>query len=79
MGNQSFIEMQLEWFTVEEAAYYLRVSKRTIYKWTKDGRLPFYLIGTHRHRRYRKDDLDNVPRLVEKSLNSKLSTTRSVL
>ena len=78
MGKaQSSTEMPLEWFTVEEAAYYLRVSKRTIYKWTKDGRLHFYLIGNHRHRRYRKDDLDKVPRRVEKSYNSKTSTGRA--
>jgi len=56
------MEMPLEWFTVGEAARYLRVSKRTIYKWSSDGRLPAYLIGNSRHRRYRKDDLDKVPR-----------------
>jgi excisionase family DNA binding protein len=51
-----------EWFTVEEAADYLRVSKRTIYKLTKDGRLPAFRIGLERHRRFRKEDLDKVPR-----------------
>jgi len=51
-----------EWFTVEEAAEYLRVSKRTIYKLTKDGRLPAFRIGQERHRRFRKEDLDKVPR-----------------
>ena len=34
-----------EWFTVEEAAEYLRVSKRTIYKLTEEGRLPAFRIG----------------------------------
>jgi len=29
-----------EWFTVEEAAEYLCVSKRTIYKLSAEGRLP---------------------------------------
>ena len=51
-----------EWFTVEEAAEYLCVSKRTIYKLTSDGRLPAYRIGQERHRRFRKGDLDKVPR-----------------
>ena len=51
-----------EWFTVEEAAENLRVSKRTIYKLTKDGRLPAFRIGQERHRRFRKEDLDKVPR-----------------
>ena len=51
-----------EWFTVEEAAQYLCVSKRTIYKLTKEGRLPAFRIGRERHRRFRKEDLDAVPR-----------------
>jgi excisionase family DNA binding protein len=49
------------WFTVEEAAEYLCISKRTIYKLTKEGRLPAFLIGKERHRRFRKEDLDKVP------------------
>ena len=53
-----------EWFTVEEAAEYLRVSKRTIYKLTEEGRLPAFRIGQERHRRFRKEDLDQVPRLA---------------
>ena len=51
-----------EWFTVEESAQYLSVSKRTIYKLTKEGRLPAFRIGEERHRRFRKEDLDKVPR-----------------
>jgi excisionase family DNA binding protein len=54
-----------EWFTVEEAAEYLCVSKRTIYKLTKEGRLPAFRIGQERHRRFRKEDLDRVPRPSE--------------
>ena len=50
-----------EWFTVEEAAEYLSVSKRTIYKLTTEGRLPAFRIGKERHRRFRKEDLDKVP------------------
>jgi len=50
-----------EWFTVEEAAEYLCVSRRTIYKLTKEGRLPAFRIGKERHRRFRKEDLDKVP------------------
>lgn len=54
-----------EWFTVEEAAEYLCVSKRTIYKLTKEGRLPAFRISQERHRRFRKEDLDKVPRLAD--------------
>ena len=56
-----------EWFTVEEAAEYLSVSKRTIYKLTQEGRLPAFRIGQERHRRFRKEDLDKVPRLGEET------------
>ena len=51
-----------EWFTVEEAAEYLRVSKRTIYKLTEEGWLPAFRISKERHRRFRKEDLNKVPR-----------------
>ena len=51
-----------EWFTVEEAAEYLCVSRRTVYKLTQEGRLPAFHIGQKRHRRFRIEDLDKVPR-----------------
>ncbi|MBI4334191.1 MAG: helix-turn-helix domain-containing protein [Chloroflexi bacterium] len=49
------------WFTVEEAAQYLRVSRRTIYKLTQESRLASFRMGRERHRRFRKEDLDKVP------------------
>ena len=58
-----------EWFTVEEAAESLCVSKRTIYKLTKEGRLPAFRIGKERHRRFRKEDIDKVPRPGEEIAN----------
>jgi excisionase family DNA binding protein len=58
-----------EWFTVEEAAEYLCVSRRTIYKLTKEGRLPAFRIGKERHRRFRKEDIDKVPRPGEATAN----------
>jgi excisionase family DNA binding protein len=58
-----------EWFTVEEAAEYLCVSRRTIYKLTKEGRLPAFRIGKERHRRFRKEDMDKVPRPGEDTAN----------
>ncbi|MBA7614151.1 hypothetical protein ES703_21413 [subsurface metagenome] len=58
-----------EWFTIEEAAEYLCVSKRTIYKLTQEGRLPAFRIGRERHRRFRKEDLDKVPRPGEDTKN----------
>ena len=58
-----------EWFTVEEAAEYLCVSRRTVYKLTKEGRLAAFRIGKERHRRFRKEDLDKVPRPGEETAN----------
>jgi excisionase family DNA binding protein len=56
-----------EWFKVEEAAEYLSVSKRTIYKLTQEGRLPAFRIGHERHRRFRREDLDKVPQIMEET------------
>jgi excisionase family DNA binding protein len=50
-----------EWFTVEQAAEYLSVSRRTVYNLTREGRLPAYTIGKERHRRFKRKDLDSVP------------------
>lgn len=47
-----------EWFTVEEAAKYLRVSRRTIYKLIEDGRLTSHALGAERHKRFRRAELD---------------------
>ncbi len=58
-----------EWFTVEEAAEYLCVSRRTIYKLPKEGRLPAFRIGKERHRRFRKEDIDKVPRPGNETAN----------
>lgn len=56
-----------EWYTTQEAAQYLRVSSRTIYKWCQEGRLRTYILGEKRTRRFRKADLDKVPRLLDSS------------
>ena len=58
-----------EWFTVQDAAEYLCVSKRTIYKLTKEGRLPAFRIGKERYRRFRKEDLDKALRPGEEVAN----------
>lgn len=51
-----------QWYTLNEAAAYMGVSRRTIYKWTKEGRLRTYILGKERTRRFRKEDLDRVPK-----------------
>ena len=66
-----------EWYTVIEAAEYLGVSRRTIYKLTEEGRLPAFRIGQERHRRFRKQDLDNVPQTITKSEHGPTLTAAS--
>jgi len=68
-----------ERFTVGEAAEYLSVSRRTIYKLTQEGRLPAFRIGQECHRRFRKEDLDKVPRAPEatKGMDSILALSAS--
>ena len=50
-----------EWLTVAEAADYLRVSRDTIYRWAKQGKLPLYKVGGTATR-IRKSDLDTLAR-----------------
>jgi excisionase family DNA binding protein len=50
-----------EWLTVAEAAEYLRVSRDTIYRWAKRGKLVLYKVGGTATR-VRKSDLDALAR-----------------
>jgi excisionase family DNA binding protein len=52
--------MGTEWLTAEEAAEYLKVKKRSLLLWTRQGKVRGYaLAGTKRRIwRYRKSDLD---------------------
>lgn len=52
------------WLTIEEAAEYLRVSKRTIYRWLHDGLLPGYRAGPRGPWRFLREDLDGMMRRV---------------
>ena len=50
--------IQQEWFTVGEAAEYLRISKRTIYKFCEEGVLAGHRTSKRGHWRFRKEELD---------------------
>jgi excisionase family DNA binding protein len=50
--------MESDWLTVDDVASYLKVSKRTIYRWTTEGRLKKYKVG--RFNRYKKSEVDQV-------------------
>ena len=47
-----------EWYTIDEAANYLRVSRRTIYQLIQEGLLVSYRVGKGGHRRFKRIDLD---------------------
>ena len=49
-----------EWYTIDESAGYLRVSRRTMYKLIKDGQLAAYRVGTAGHRRFKREDLERL-------------------
>lgn len=46
-----------EWLTVAEAADYLRLSRDTLYRWAKQGKIALYKVGGTATR-VRKSDLD---------------------
>lgn len=49
-----------EWYTIEEAAKYLRVSRATVYNYIDKGLLPYYELKVGRGRRFRRKDLDGL-------------------
>jgi len=51
---------QFEWLSAEEAAAHLKVQRRTLLLWVRQGRIKAYaLSGTKRHIwRFRREDLD---------------------
>jgi len=46
-----------QWLTLADAAHYLRISRHTLYRWAKQGKLRLYKIG-RTTTRVRKRDLD---------------------
>ncbi len=47
-----------EWYSVEDAAKYLSVSKRTVQQLIRDGEMVAYRVGRGGRRRIRRTDLD---------------------
>ena len=54
------LEPSQEWFTIDEGAKHLRVSRRTIYQLLQDNQLVAYRMGSGGHRRFKREDLDAV-------------------
>ena len=50
-----------EWLTIIEACAYLKISRRTAYRWMDAGDLLYYFIGAGAGpRRFRLRDLENM-------------------
>ena len=47
-----------EWYSLDDAAKYLSVSKRTVQQLIRDGEMVAYRVGRGGHRRIRRTDLD---------------------
>ena len=47
------------WYTIDEAADHMAVSKRTVQHLIRDGQLTAYRVGRGGHRRIKSDDLDS--------------------
>ncbi len=63
-----------QWFTPDEAADYLRVSRATVYRLTDEGRLPYSEVEGGRGRRYRGEDLRRlVPRPDQSRIHAALA------
>lgn len=51
-----------EWLTVDEAMAYLKIGRRTLYRWCDEGRLKYYELESGGGRRFKRDDLDRLLR-----------------
>ncbi|MEM7133406.1 MAG: helix-turn-helix domain-containing protein [Chloroflexota bacterium] len=47
-----------KWYTIAEAAEYIRVTTATVYNYMKSGKLPYYYLAETRNRRVKQNDLD---------------------
>ncbi len=54
-----------DWLTVTEACSYLKVSRRTLYRWCDEGKLPYYEMEGGGRRRFDKTDLDGLLKLAK--------------
>lgn len=54
--------MEKEWMTAAEAAGYLRIKRKTLLLWVRQGKIPGYVLSGIERRvwRFRKEDLDTM-------------------
>ena len=63
------------WYTIEEAADHMAVSKRTVQQLIRDGQLVAYRVGRGGHRRIKSEDLDSAMYRDEKVEQAALTAT----
>jgi excisionase family DNA binding protein len=63
---------QREWLTVAEAADYLKISRDTIYRWAKQGKLTLYKLGGLTRLRQSELDALIVPKIRAGRVEGKL-------
>jgi excisionase family DNA binding protein len=49
-----------EWLTVEEVMRYLKVGRTTVYRWMREGRLPWRDLVSGGGRRFRRSDVEKL-------------------
>lgn len=54
-----------EWLTIQEAMKRLKISRATIYRWAKAGRLTIYQLGP-RSSRIKRDDIERLEREAQR-------------
>ena len=51
--------IESDWLTIAEASDYLKVTRATLYRWAREGRVRLYKLGA-RATRVRRSDLDQM-------------------
>jgi len=54
-------DLQSDWLTANEAAEYLKVKKRSLLLWVREGKIKAYALSDTKRRiwRFRREDLDS--------------------
>jgi len=63
----------MSWVTIREASGYLKVSRSTLYRWARDGRIRLHRLG-RRTVRVRKEELDRISDVASSSEIGTLGT-----
>jgi excisionase family DNA binding protein len=49
-----------EWLTVQEVTRMLKVGRTTVYRWMREGRLPWRELASGGGRRFRRSDVERL-------------------